>query len=45
MMKKRKLLLSVLFCSMRLVGSTTVYAKDLTIDGISFEIPDEWQEV
>ena len=44
-MKKRKLLMGALFCSIGIMGSTTVYAKDLTIDGISFEIPDEWQEV
>ena len=44
-MKKRKLLMGALFCSIGIMGSTTVYAKNLTIDGISFEIPDEWQEV
>ena len=27
------------------IGGTTVCAQDLMIDGISFEIPDQWQEI
>ena len=43
-MKKRNLLLSIII-GISVVGGTTVCAQDLTIDGISFEIPDEWQEI
>ena len=39
----KKLLSGVLCCVIAMGG--TAYAKDLTIDGISFEIPDEWQEI
>ena len=43
-MKKRNLLLSIII-GISVVGGTTVCAQDLTIDDISFEIPDEWQEI
>ena len=42
-MNKKKLLLGTLFCVLAMGG--TAYAQELTIDGISFEIPDEWQEI
>lgn len=43
-MKKRMLLLGIVI-GIGTIGGTTVCAQDLTIDGISFEIPDEWQEI
>lgn len=42
-MNKKKMLLCTLFCVLAMGG--TAYAKDLTIDGITFEIPEEWQEI
>ena len=39
----KKLFLGTILCALAMGG--TAYAQDLTIDGISFEIPDEWQQI